>query len=477
MHFALVQDGLPWPADDSLELIGRLPRSESLVLVGRNADDIKKVQDLRGKRIGIGPTGSGTEYVARLVLAQLTGLDIKASTHPLVEQLDMVASGELDLAAMVIDADAQMLAEAVRDRNLQIVDMPGAEAIANRLPFARTGRIEAGHYDPIRQLPSTDKRIIQIDTLVIGNGCARESATQGVITTLVYVYPDFVRVNRERPNLTGLHLASAATSYYNDGGPDQVGAYVPWFIDIMPTARWLQLAFALSLLFGAQAGLHRFRLWRIDAQRVHVEGEVSRLFAPGITVAEIAAMTPEDRFRDPVVAARIDALTARARRARGALPTAILVHDGPDGSGNGLPLSGVADCRPGARAQDFPSPARRVRIRATAMDTARPGSRSMEQGDRVTRRSRTRLACPLAGDAPAEQTWHTRRSADGRVAGAPQTAAHKGNGHANELACTRDRDRACRLCRDGCVRGRLGTKVHPRGNERGGSADEDRQAR
>jgi hypothetical protein len=210
---------------------------------------------------------------------------------------------------MVIDTDAQLLVEAVRDRNLQVVDMPGAEALANRLPFARTGRIEAGHYDPIRQLPSTDKRVIQIDTLVIGNGCARESATQGVITLLAYVFPDFVRVNRERANLTGLPLASAAASYYNDGGPDQVGAYVPWIIDIMPTARWVQLAFAISLLFGAQAVFHRFRLWRIDAQRVRVEGEVSRLFEPGITVAEIAAMAPDDRHRDPVMAARIDALT------------------------------------------------------------------------------------------------------------------------------------------------------------------------
>ncbi len=76
--------GLPTTA---FELIGRLPRSESFVLVGRNADEIRKVQDLRGKRIGIGPAGSGTEYVARSVLTQLTGLDIKASTHSLVEQL------------------------------------------------------------------------------------------------------------------------------------------------------------------------------------------------------------------------------------------------------------------------------------------------------------------------------------------------------------------------------------------------------
>ena len=310
VHFALVQDGLPWPPDDAFELIGRLPRSESLVLVSRNADEFRSVQDLRGKRIGIGPAGSGTEYVARSLMKQLTGLDIKVSTLPLAEQLAKVESGELDLAAMVIDTDAQLLVEAVRDRSLQLVDMPGAEALANRLPFARTGRIEAGHYDPIRQLPSTDKRVIQIDTLVVGNGCARESATQGIITTLANVFPDFVRVNRERANLTGLQLASAARSYYNDGGPDPVGAYMPWIIDIMPTARWLQLAFAISVLFAAQAALHRFRLWRIDAQRVLVEGEVSRLFEPGITVAEIAEMAPEDRHRAPVVAARIDALIA-----------------------------------------------------------------------------------------------------------------------------------------------------------------------
>jgi TRAP-type uncharacterized transport system substrate-binding protein len=308
VHFALVQDGLPWPPGDPFELIGRLPRSESLVLVGRNADLIKEVRDLRGTRIGIGPPGSGTEYVARLVLTQLTGLDIRASTHSLVEQLAMLERGELDLAAMVFDTDAPLLVEAVRDRKLQLVDMPGAEALANRLPFARMGRIEAGHYDPIRQLPSTDKRVIQIDTLVIGNGCARESATQGVITILANVFPDFVRVNRERANATGLRLASAAASYYNDGAPDPVGAYAPWVIDIMPTARWLQLAFAISLLFGAQAVWHRFRLWRIDAQRVHLEDEVSRLFEPGITVAEIATMVPEDPHRDSVMAARIDAL-------------------------------------------------------------------------------------------------------------------------------------------------------------------------
>jgi TRAP-type uncharacterized transport system substrate-binding protein len=320
VQFALVQDGLPWPAESAFELVGRLPRPESLLLVGRNADAIRQVQDLRGKRIGIGPAGSGTTYVARLMLAQLPGLDIKASTHPVVEQLAMVGSGELDLAAMVIDADAQLVANAVREGGLQIVDMPGAEVLAHRLPFARAGRIEAGHYDPIRELPAIDKRVLQIDTLVIGNRCARESVTQGVITTLAVVFPDFLRVNRERPNLSGLPVSTAARSYYNDGEPDPVGAYMPWFIDIMPTARWLQLIFAISMFFGAQAVFHRFRLWRIDARRVQIEGDIARMFGPDARVADIAARVPSASDVDTASVAQIDAITedlnALAQRCR-----------------------------------------------------------------------------------------------------------------------------------------------------------------
>jgi hypothetical protein len=221
---------------------------------------------------------------------------------------------------MVIDADAKLLVEAVRERKLQIVDIAGADALAHRLPFARVGRITAGYYDPVRQLPPVDKRVIQVDALVIGNGCAKESVTQGVITAFVRVFPDFVRVNRERPNLTGLPIASAARSYYDNDGPDPVGAYAPWFIDIMPTARWLQALFLISLVFGAQAAWHRFRLWRIDARRVSIENKVLRLFERGVTVSEIESMAAEPRHRDADVLTAlqkaIDELGQLAERCR-----------------------------------------------------------------------------------------------------------------------------------------------------------------
>ena len=150
--------------------------------------------------------------------------------------------------------------------------------------------------------------MLQIDTLIVGNRCARRSATQAFITVLATVFPDFVRYNRDTPNRTGLRLAPAARSYFDHEGPDLVGVYVPWVVDIMPTASWIQLILGFSLLFNAMSLWHRFRLWRIDANRLRTEHAIPLLFGPGITVGEIAAMLPSEKHRTPEARAQLDAI-------------------------------------------------------------------------------------------------------------------------------------------------------------------------
>ncbi|HSI12954.1 MAG TPA: TAXI family TRAP transporter solute-binding subunit [Chthoniobacter sp.] len=308
VQFALVQDGLDWPKGQHLELIGRLGDPESFVLLGKDADHIRTLADLKGKRIGIGPPGSGTERVARQILALIPELNLQVSVPSMEEQFAQLQNGELDLGAMVIDENAQALVAAVRERHLQIVDLANADVLAHRLPFARAGVIRAGNYDPVQQWPSEDKHVIQIDTLLIGNGRASWSATQGLITILNTQFPDFVHLNHDQTNRTGLPLASAARSYFDNGGPDTVGVYAPWLVDLMPTARWVQLIFGFSILFNVMGFWNRFRLWRIDAARVHLEGELPSLIAPGVTVREIAAIEPEAGQRNPETRAGIDGL-------------------------------------------------------------------------------------------------------------------------------------------------------------------------
>ena len=321
VQFALVQDGVDWPAGHRFELIGRLPRPEALLILGRNADRIKSPQDMRGLRLGIGPVGSGTENLARRVLAPLTELELKVSTQSIDKQLDMLERGELDLGAMVIDEDAQLVVDAMHRRKLQILNIPDASSLARRLAFARVGQIEEGRYDYVRKIPGETKQVLHVDTLIVGNGCASHSVTQGLMMAIAEVFPTFVRHNRETANVTGVPLSKAARSYFNDEGPDLVGEYVPWVVDIMPTATWVQLILGMSILFGAMAVWHRFRLWRLDVARVNIERDIPALFGPGITVGEIAAIPVTDRHRTPEARAklnelveRLEALSDRCRR-------------------------------------------------------------------------------------------------------------------------------------------------------------------
>lgn len=60
-----MQDGTPVPADANVEVLGRLPESESLLLLGKRDRTFSSFADLRGASIGIGPEGSGTAFLMR----------------------------------------------------------------------------------------------------------------------------------------------------------------------------------------------------------------------------------------------------------------------------------------------------------------------------------------------------------------------------------------------------------------------------
>ena len=143
----------------------------------------------------------------------------------------------------------------MRRRNLQILNLPDAASLARRFPFARVGTIEAGQFDYARRLPPEAKQVLQVDTLLVGNGCASNSQSQGLMAAVNDVFPTFVRHNRSQPNLTGLPLATVAKAFFDEEGPDLLGKYAPWLVDIMPTPTWLQLIVGFSVLFSGMSML------------------------------------------------------------------------------------------------------------------------------------------------------------------------------------------------------------------------------
>jgi hypothetical protein len=63
--FAFVQAGTPVPDGAQLEVLGRLPEPETLLLFGKRGRTFPTFAELRGASIGIGPEGSGTAYLMR----------------------------------------------------------------------------------------------------------------------------------------------------------------------------------------------------------------------------------------------------------------------------------------------------------------------------------------------------------------------------------------------------------------------------
>jgi TRAP-type uncharacterized transport system substrate-binding protein len=295
VQLGLVQDGFDWSALEDLELIGRVGRAEAFVLLGRNGDNIRRLEDLQGSKIGIGPERSGTAFFAKRLLntADLVSLEIAFSHHPLKQQIELTAGGELDLALFVIDENADLIREAVREQGLQIVGLEHAKALARRLPYLHYDTLVAGLFDPIRVIPPEEKPILRLDTLLLSNGCAAHSDIVGIMTLLARAEPDFIDRNRGAQAPKGLTLAESARGFYENEGAELTDQYVPWLVDIMPPANWVYTIMAVSLFFNLAGFVNNLRLALIDLNRVALEHKVTVLFGRSVSNEEIRHFEPQ----------------------------------------------------------------------------------------------------------------------------------------------------------------------------------------
>jgi TRAP transporter TAXI family solute receptor len=291
--FAFVQDGLPTPADAGLVTLGRLPQPETLFLMARRGRAINTFNDLKGDSVGIGPEGSGTTYLMQQLLenSDLADLDLKPSNHELEAQAGLVRDGQLDLAAFVVNENAEIVRALANKYDLEIVAPADIEGLVARDKWLHLGRIPAGYYDIAKPIPATDKLVAQVDT-----------------------FPNFVRMNPppSAKSQDSAPLADEAREFFASGEPELADKYFPWLVNLMSPAYWIYLAMAATILLNAVGAYSRFRLWRIDANRGILESRLRALahpglaehqvrepFAPGLTREQIKALPPEAVIQTP----------------------------------------------------------------------------------------------------------------------------------------------------------------------------------
>ncbi len=319
--FAFVQDGLPTPADSGLETLGRLPQPESLFLMARQGRPISTFNDLKGDSVGIGPEGSGTAYLMQQLLqnSDLGGLGLSPSNHALEAQAGLVRDGQLDLAAFVMNENAEMVRSLANKYNLEIVAPSDIEGLVARDKWLRLGRIPAGYYDIAKPIPATDKLVAQVDTLVMTNACVHRAERVAFLMLLSEEFPNFVRMNPppSAKSQDSAPLSNEAREFFASGEPELADRYFPWLVNMMSPAYWIYLAMAATVLLNAAGAYSRFRLWRIDANRGILESRLMALAHPGLTGDEINALAHRGLTREQIKALPPEAviLTPQDRRA------------------------------------------------------------------------------------------------------------------------------------------------------------------
>jgi TRAP transporter TAXI family solute receptor len=301
--FAFVQDGLPIPGDAGVQTLGRLPQPESLLLFAHRGRAIDTFKDLKGASVGIGPVGSGTDYLMRQLLenSDLKGLELKLFNHGLEAQAELVRDGQLDLAAFVMNENAELIRTLANKYDLEIVAPADIEGLVARDKWLRLGRIPAGFYDVSRPIPATDKPVAQVDTLVMTNACVHRAERLAFLMLLSEEFPNFVR-NNPPPSAKSQDtapLGDEARQFFANGEPELADRYFPRLVNLMSPAYWIYLAMAVTILFNATNAYSRFRLWRIDANREMMESRLKALTGPGLTRDQIRALPPEAVIKTP----------------------------------------------------------------------------------------------------------------------------------------------------------------------------------
>jgi TRAP transporter TAXI family solute receptor len=162
---AIVQSGVAGPEDERhIYALGSLYR-EPLWVFYRGDQRLERLSQLAGKRIGVGPTGSGTYAIAMRLLA-VNGLVESGSSggnaRAVLVQENVAAAaaalrkGELDAAFFVAAFEADYIQGLLNDRHVNLLSFDQHEAYRRRFRFLAPVTVPAGMVNLGENIPGRD---------------------------------------------------------------------------------------------------------------------------------------------------------------------------------------------------------------------------------------------------------------------------------------------------------------------------------
>jgi hypothetical protein len=162
VSLALVQGGTATEADRAeLESLGGVFLEAVWVFTPRTSP-IRRLNELAGKRVAVGPIGSGTQLLAKQLLGA-NGVGESNATFVRGDTSDvmpMLLRGELDAGIVVASAEAPIIHTLAEQPQLEILDLERTTAYGHVFPFLTPVTLSEGVLNLGRNIPSRDTRLV-----------------------------------------------------------------------------------------------------------------------------------------------------------------------------------------------------------------------------------------------------------------------------------------------------------------------------
>jgi TRAP transporter TAXI family solute receptor len=227
---------------------------EPLWIFHRSGLKVQRLGDLAGRRVQVGPAGSGTRTVA-LELLEVNA--VTADNSDLLElstdaAIDALLSGELDALCVVGGARSGPVARLMAEegRALKLFDVPRGLAYERSFRHLREVVLAEGVLDPAQNIPDRDIRLMAATAGLLSTHGLHEALAPLLIETArdIHGVGDVFEVTGDFPAGEPMDVRlSASSKHYFDKGPSFLYRVLP-FAPAATLDRLLILLFPLLTL-------------------------------------------------------------------------------------------------------------------------------------------------------------------------------------------------------------------------------------
>ena len=222
-------------------------------------EPLNRLSQLIGKRIAVGPEGSGTRASAEQILGK-GGVNSGTATFlPFggTAAAEAINDGKVDAVWIIGAPDATAVSSLLQNPNVRIMSLPMAEAFTRIFPDLARLVLPQGVIDIYRNIPPNDVQLIGSTTKVLVRSDLHPEIVQLLLQTMVEVHgrSNIFQRTGEFPNGTDVEypVAPAAIDFYKNG-PSFMQRHLPLWLSVHAQR-------AIAVLVAAVAlGLPMFRL-------------------------------------------------------------------------------------------------------------------------------------------------------------------------------------------------------------------------